>query len=104
MTGFPRANPAETEYGSGYNFVAAAADGAGSSTVGLPHTHKPEGEYGSGYGLDPAAGHGASGVSARFPHTQTPSRGGKKRKHQTSQLETGKAQQRQRIRSPWMEL
>ena len=28
-------------------------------------------------------------MSARFPHTQTPSSGGKKWKHQTSQLETG---------------
>ena len=89
VTGFPRANPAENEYGSGYSSAAAAADGAGSSTDGIPHIQNPEAEYGSGYGLDPAAAHGASGVSARFPHTPTPSSGGKKRKHQTSQLETG---------------
>ena len=89
MTGFPRANPAEKEYGSGYSPGAIAAYGAGSSTDVVPHTQNPEAEYGSGYGLDPTAAHGANGVSARFPHTQTPRKGGKKRKHQTSQLETG---------------
>ncbi len=76
MTGFPRANPEENEYGSGHISAPAAAEGAGSSKDGFPHTPQPEAEYGSGYGLDP----GASGVSARFPHTQTPS---------NDQLETG---------------
>ena len=86
MTGFPRANPKENEYGSGYISAPAAAEGAGSSKDGFPHTTQPEVEYGSGYGLDPTAANGASGVSARFPHTQTPPEGGKKRK---TQAETG---------------
>ena len=55
MTGFPRANPKENEYGSGYISAPAAAEGAGSSKDGFPHTPQPEAEYGSGYGLDPAA-------------------------------------------------
>ena len=69
VTGFPRANPTENEYGSGYTSTPAAADGADSCKDGFPHTPQPEAEYGSGYGLDPAAATGASGVSARFPHT-----------------------------------
>ena len=89
MTGFPRANPTENEYGSGYVSTPAAADGAASSRDGFPHTPQPAAEYGSGYGLDPAAANGASGVSARFPHTQKPSSDRKRRKHQPPQLDTG---------------
>ena len=89
MTGFPRANPTENEYGSGYISTPAAAEGADSCKDGFPHTPQPEAEYGSGYGLDPAAANGASGVSARFPHTQIPSNDRKRRKHQPPQLETG---------------